>query len=281
MSEKPLISVIIPAYNEEKYISEAIESILNQTFEGFSVTIMDDCSTDSTWDIVQKYCKKDSRIKAYKNEENLYIASNRNRGIKRVSGKYIVWQDADDISLPHRLETLVNFMEESPEVGICGSYIESFNENGVLDTRKYFTKDDELRNNIFRFSPVAQPAAIVRRKCFEEFGYFDLAYPPAEDLEMSFRIGKKYKFANIPEVLLRYREHGSSATHTRKNRQLRATLEIRKKYAVGHGYKMNYGDKLAYFFTWVTLFLPAAVTVKLFKVSKGIAMSKIGRNFNF
>jgi glycosyltransferase involved in cell wall biosynthesis len=281
MTKKPLISVIITAYNEEKYISDAIESILNQTFEDFSVTVMDDCSTDSTWDIVQRYCEKDSRIKAFRNEENLYIAANRNRGIQRTTGKYVVWQDGDDISLPHRLETLVNFMEKNPEVGICGSYIESFNENGVLDTRKYFAKDEDLRNNIFRFSPVAQPAAILRRKCFEEFGYFDLAYPPAEDLEMSFRIGEKYKFANIPEVLLKYREHGASATHTKKTRQLRATLKIRSKYATGHGYKMNYGDRMAYFFTWVTLFLPASITVKLFKISKGIAMSKIGRVFNF
>jgi len=263
---EPLVSVVLPAGNVEKYISEAIESILNQTFKNFELIILDDASADKTWEIIKKYAEKDGRITPVKNRKNLYIAGNRNKGISLARGKYIVWQDADDVSLPERVGKLVELMENNPEVGLCGSYLQSFSGGKDLDVRKYAADDKTLRKNIFKYSPVAQPTAIVRKQCFEELGLFNLEYPPAEDIDLSFRVGAKYKFANIPEVLLRYREHPESATYIKLRKQIQSTLKIRRKHAKGFGYRMGFSDYLAYLASFLAQFLPAGIVIKLFKL---------------
>ena len=95
----PLVSVIIPCYNAEKYVESAIRSIMNQTYKNLEIIITDDCSTDDTLEILQKLAKEDSRIKLYKNETNLKIVKTLNNMISQANGKYIARMDADDISL--------------------------------------------------------------------------------------------------------------------------------------------------------------------------------------
>ncbi len=265
----PLVSVIIPAYNCENFILESVNSILNQTYKNLEIIILDDSSTDSTYKILTTIV--DNRIKLIRNEKNLYIAENRNKGLKLATGKYIVWQDADDISKPNRIAKLVNFMQSHMEVGICGSYLQSFDENGLKDVRKYETTDTLLRKSIFKYSPVAQPTAIIRKSILDKVGYFNPSFPPAEDLDMSFRIGNISQFANIPEVLLLYREHQSSNTSTRMKKQLEATLEIRKSNKHNSNYHFDISDSVAYYLTWSIKFLPADIVIKLFKISRFIA----------
>jgi len=268
----PLVSVIMPAYNAEKYIGEAIESILNQTFKDFEFIILDDCSTDKTWEIIQDYAKKDERIIAVRNEKNLNIALNRNKGVEMSKGKYIVWADADDISKPERIEKLVNYMESHPEVGICGSNFQSFSGNKLMDTREFFEEDNLLRKNIFKFSPVAQPTAIVRRECFNKVGKYNPSYPPAEDIDFSFRVGEFFKFGNIPEVLLMYREHPNSATYTRTRKQIASTLEVRSKYLKSDFYNPNLLDYIAYGTTWIFQFLPSKFVISSFKLIRKVIL---------
>ena len=239
-----LVSVITPAYNVERYISDAIESILAQSFRDFEYVVIDDCSTDRTWEIIQSYAKKDSRIRASRNEKNLGIAGNRNAGLRQARGKYIVWQDADDLSVPLRIKKQLVLMEAHPEVGIVGGFIEMFDERGSRGVRMYAPDDASVRRTIFRYSPVAQPASMVRKACFDEVGEFDLRYPPAEDLDISFRIGVRHKFANLQEVMIRYREHPASSTFTRLRKIETSTLEIRKKFAKSGYYYMTISDRL-------------------------------------
>ena len=262
------VSVLTPVYNTEKYVRQAIESILNQTFKDFEYIIVDDCSTERTWEIVQEYASRDSRIKVFKNEKNLYIAGNRNVCLTHARGKYIAWQDSDDISMLGRLEKQFNFMENHPEVGIVGGYLQFFNDStNKTSIRKYATDDKTLRKNIFRYSPVGQPGAMVRKKCLDEVGSYDPETPPAEDLDMSFRIGKNYKFANIPEVVVKYREFDNNATFTRlKTIELR-TIEIRKKYARSGGYKMTLGDKIYNFLQHLSIYIiPPKLKIKIFNL---------------
>lgn len=265
-----MVSVVMPAYNAEKYISEAIESILNQTFKEFEFIILDDCSKDHTWEIIQNYAKQDIRIVPIKNETNLYIAENRNRGLSLVKYKYVIWQDADDISLASRIEKQVNFMENHPKVGICGAYIQSFNEKGNLDIRKYATDDATLRKHIFKFSPVAQPTAILRKEAIEKVGLFNPKYPPAEDIDLSFRIGEYYEFGNIPEILLKYREHPTSATHKKLKKQIDSTLEVRRLYMKNPRYHFGPTDYPAYLATKIMIFFPPAITLPLFKFARNM-----------
>lgn len=263
--EKPLVSVLMPAYNAEKYIAEAIESILNQTYKNFELIIIDDFSTDRTWEIIQKYQKKDKRISAFQNAENLYIAKNRNALLKKAVGKYIAWQDADDISLPNRIQKQVELLEKNPDVGIVGGYLLFYQDDKVISTRKYDTTDDKLRQKIFRYSPVAQPAAMIRKECFERVGEYNPKYPPAEDIDMSFRIGKYYKFANLSEPVIKYRQYDESATFLRLKKIELSTIEVRLKNASNSKYNFGIFDMMYNLMQFISVYIiPPKLKIKLF-----------------
>lgn len=259
------ISVVIPAYNASEFLPDAIESILTQTFQDFEIIIIDDCSTDSTWEVIQGFAQKNSRIRAYHNSKNLGIAGNRNKGVSLAVGKYLVWQDADDISMPTRLEKQYRFMESHPEVGIVGGYIELFRGPVILGVRKYPLEDAILRRCIFRYSPIAQPAAMIRLEALCKVGEYNLRYPPAEDIDMTFRIGKYFKLANIPETVLRYRESHSSATFTRLRKMELSTVEIRWKNSRTNGYKMTFIDKLYNYAHYISVWvIPSKLKIRMF-----------------
>lgn len=262
----PHVSVLMPAYNTEKYIEKAIKSILEQTFKDFEFIIIDDCSTDETWNIIKKIQKNDKRIICIHHQKNVKIPATRNELVMKAQGAYIAWQDADDISMPDRLELQFSHLEKNPTVGIVGGFLEFFDENGSKSIRKYASDDATLRKNIFRYSPVAQPAAMIRKDVFKKVGLYDEKYTVAQDLDMSFRIGTYYEFANIPKVLLKYREHGKSATFSRLKDQLKNTLEIRRKYAANKQYKYAFSDKCYNLAAWGMLFFPSPVTNSLFKL---------------
>ena len=131
----PLVSVIMSVYNGEKYLVQAIDSILNQTYQNFEFIIIDDCSTDNSSHILQEYAKKDSRIKIIKKEKNIGIKGfieNLNLGISIAEGKYIARMDADDISLPERFQKQVTFLENNPEIFMVGAQIDFINEKNEI-----------------------------------------------------------------------------------------------------------------------------------------------------
>ncbi len=230
MSKNPLISVVMPVYNSEKYIGEAIESVLQQSFRNFEFIIVDDASTDTGTKIIKKYAHKDKRIKILYNKKNLGIAETRNKGILKAKGKYIATQDSDDISTPNRFETQFKYLEKNPKVGVVGSYIKIFSKDKKSTSiRKYPEKDKDLRKIIFFVCPIAQPTSMIRREVFEKVGLYDKKYPPAEDLDLWFRIGTEYELANIPKVLLRYRESLFSATNSKTRLMEKLSLKIRFK----------------------------------------------------
>ena len=258
------ISVLMPAYNAEKYISESIESILSQTFTDFEFIIIDDGSTDGTWGVIQKYAAKEKRIKVFKNEKNSGNIFTRNRLIGLAKGKYFVWQDADDISLSYRLAHQYDFMEKNPEVGICGGWLEFFNVGSKTSLRKYGASDSEVRKKIFRYSPVAQPAAIVRKDIMDTVGTFDPC-SVVEDLDMSFRIGRISKFANLQEIVVRYREYGGGATIRRLRMIDLKTIATRLRYLDNNIYQMTTIDHLYGILQYLAcLFTPPRFRIFLF-----------------
>jgi len=265
---KPKVSVLMTAYNSQAYIGLAIESILNQTFSDFEFLIVDDCSTDSTWQIISDYAKKDLRLKAFKNESNLGISKNRNQLINLVNTEFIAWQDADDISLPTRLADLFEFMVAHPKVGILGGYLQFFNEiQGDLSIRKYLLTDSEIRKKIFRFSPVAQPAAMVRVSALKKIGGFDENLSVAEDLDVSFKIGLNFEFVNLPKVLIKYRQQANSITFKKLKTLELNTLKIRRLFAFNAGYKISFFDLIYNLGQLITLYLmPAKLRVGLFNL---------------
>jgi glycosyltransferase involved in cell wall biosynthesis len=265
MNKNPKISVLMPAYNAEKYIAASIESIIKQTYVDFELIVVDDCSTDATSAVVEKFMSEDSRITLKRNEINLGISGTRNFLISLARGEYIVWQDADDISLPERVEKQCAFMDANPDVGICGGFLQYFNEKKNLGVRKYAKPDAELRAKIFRYSPVAQPAAIIRKSVFQDGVTYPTEASVGEDLAVTFKIGTKYKFANLQEIVLQYRVVETGATYSKLRIMELYTIFLREKYASHPSYHMTYADMLYNFLQLVSIYLvPPKIKISIF-----------------
>jgi glycosyltransferase involved in cell wall biosynthesis len=227
----PAVSVVMPAYNAEKYIGEAIESILNQTFDDFELIIIDDASTDSTWKIIQEYAKKDTRVVIFQNEKNLKLAKTLNIGILKAQGKYIARMDADDISLLNRFQKQFDFMEENPEVVILGGSMKIIDQNGSIRSyRKYHQDDSTIRRYIFRYSPFCHPTIFIRRSCLNKTVGYDEKYNPAEDYHLYFQLGRLGKFANLKDTLICYRVVDNSMTTGKLKEMELKTIKIRLEY---------------------------------------------------
>jgi len=204
----PMISVLMPVYNGEKYLREAIESILNQTYNDFEFIILNDGSTDRTEKIILSY--DDSRIVYVKNEENLGIIKSLNKGLKLAKSKYIARMDADDISCPQRFKIQVKFMEANPDFTVCGTWTEVFREKDKYVNKTPVT-NEEVKATLFFNSAIAHPTVFLRNKVIiEKELFYDENYIHVEDYELWCRMSSKIKFANIPEVLLEYRYHSES-----------------------------------------------------------------------
>jgi GDP-L-fucose synthase len=242
-SNTPKISVVMPAYNSENFISESIESILNQTFSDFEFIIIDDCSNDRTWEIIQKYAEQDKRIICFKNEVNLGIAGNLNKCIALSRSEMLARMDADDWSYPDRFEKQFKFLESNPEIDVLGGSIEFVEESTskILFVRSYFERDENLKKHWFRQSPFAHPCLMLRKKIFQENPY-NKALSPTEDYDFYFRIGNTSKFANLKDTLLKYRIYHSQSSSSSARRQQLLTLYIRLKALVEYGHNPTMFD---------------------------------------
>ncbi len=262
----PKVSVLMPNYNCEKYLPEAIESILNQSFTDFEFIIIDDGSVDNSWKVIQDYAKQDQRIIAVKNKKNLGISLTRNKLLEHAKWKYIVWQDSDDISTLDRISKQYNHMKSDKQIWICWWGLQFFDETGNSSKRLYGETDDEVRKTIFKYSPVSQWASMYLLEAINKVWWYDDSLSTAEDLDLSFRIWKHYKFANIPEVVLHYRQHNSDTHKNLKQMELN-TIRIRNKYNKTGDYSMSLGDKVYNLLQHISIYLiPSKIKIQLFNL---------------
>lgn len=206
----PKISVIMPAYNAEQYIAEAMDSILGQTMGDFEFIILNDCSTDRTEKIILSY--DDPRIVYLKNEKNLGVAATLNRGLEIARGEYIARMDADDISLPDRFRLQVEFMENHQSVAVLGSAVETFGDRN--ETIGFSQSDSKLKVDLLFGNCFAHPSVIMRTAVILSLGGYDRAYEGLEDYDLWCRAAEKHALATIPQVLLRYRLHPKQVTQS-------------------------------------------------------------------
>ncbi len=246
----------MPVYNAEKYVELAIQSILAQTLKDFEFIIVDDYSTDRSWEIVKKYAELDRRIIVLRNRENLRTTKTLNRGLKLAKGKYVARMDADDWSYHDRLEKQFEFMEKHPKVGVSGGAIEICDKNlKVLNIRKYPQTDKEARKVIFRYSPFAHPATVWRTSIVRKVGGYNENIPLSQDLDLYFRIGKICEFANLPDTLIKLRIHNDSSSIVRGKYQEQFAVYTRIKAFLELGYGMTFDDKLYTFLQMVSVVL--------------------------
>ncbi|MBM7409116.1 glycosyltransferase family 2 protein [Methanococcus maripaludis] len=268
IENNPTVSVIMPNYNNEKYLPEAIESILNQTYENFEFIIIDDCSTDNSWKIIQKYAEKDNRIKAFRNEKNLKIVKTRNKGFKLMSSnsKYIAIFDSDDISMPERLEKQVAFLEKNPDYGLVGSHTLIIDENSeIIGYRKYETDFKKIIKNMLKKNQFAQPSVMIRKSAIYNVGFYDDEFEVCEDYDLWFKFAKNYKIINIDEFLLKYRISNTQSKSTKLKKTLIYTLKVQKKWLFDKKF-FNIFGLIYYGLEHLMYFLPSKVVLKLFKV---------------
>jgi len=270
-TKAPRVSVIMPVYNADFFLGQAIESILGQTFTDFEFVIVDDGSRDRSWEIIEAYARADARIRAFRNAENFKLSKTLNRAIEASRGEYLVRMDSDDVSMPERLAIQVAFMDANPEVGVSGGTMQIINEQDKrIGVRRYYATDAEIRAHLFRFSPFSHPTIILRHAVLDKAGGYEHCFNPAEDYELYFRLGRISKFGNVPQTLLRYRVVPKSMTTGSTRAMESKTLEIRRKAVREYGYTMTLVDRIYGFVQWSTMFLvPVWGRVWLFNTLRG------------
>ena len=232
----PLISVLMTAYNREKYIAEAIESVLASTYQDFELIIVDDCSKDSTVDIAKSYEAKDSRIKVYINETNLGDYPNRNKVASYASGKYLKYVDADDYIYPNGLEIIVNQMEAFPNasVGLFSLPQNIQKPFPILLSPRESYEYNYFGPGLFHKAPLS---AIFRKDSFEEIGGFK-PDRMVSDFEMWYRMAQRFNFLLIQDHIVWYREHDAQEVNSKSAFELIYT-RIEKKYIIDNNSPLN------------------------------------------
>jgi glycosyltransferase involved in cell wall biosynthesis len=196
----PKITVLMSVYNGEKYLCEAVDSILKQTFKDFEFLIINDGSTDKTEEILKSY--GDSRIKVYNNKENIGLSKSLNIGLKMAKGEYVARQDADDISMPDRLNRQADFLNTHPDYAVVGTFARILNENSEeIRLFRRPTEDIDIRKSLRTDNCLVHGSVMIRMSFLLDVGFYNEAMERSQDYELWLRLAKKYYMKNIADFL--------------------------------------------------------------------------------
>jgi glycosyltransferase involved in cell wall biosynthesis len=220
MPDAPVISVLMSVYNGEKYLAEAMDSILAQTFRDFELIVIDDGSKDSSPKMLQDYAKRDPRVKITI-RENKGLTVTLNEAFAQSRGKYLARMDCDDVALPTRFSKQIEFLEANPEVVCTGGYFQLIDGAGrLLTTLSVPTSDAEIQAKLLAgHNAITHPCAMIRRTAMEKAGGYDTRFKTSQDLDLWLRLGEIGKLANIPHTVLKFRLHESSVSETKREQQ--------------------------------------------------------------
>jgi len=292
-------SVILPAYNAEKTIREAIDSVLEQTFRDFELIIINDGSTDSTHSIISDY--KDNRIVYLQNDGNKGLIYTLNRGLETSKGEYIIRMDADDICFPHRFEKQIRFMDCNPDIAASGTQIYQFgfSENNQ-DVNP--TSFEDLQYQIVITVPIFHPTAIIRKEALLRHNLkYNEDYKHTEDYKLWVDfVTHGEKLANIEEICLKYRISESQISNKFSKIQVATSQKIRTEYIdyllKEHGItldsKISYADIREYwtrlgsryknkYLYLILFFLYMSLQPPLYRISKCLISGDIARIMRF
>jgi len=203
--DAPVISVVMSVYNGQKYLRESIDSILNQTCKSFEFIVINDGSKDNSLDILLEYQTKDNRLLIV-SQNNIGLTRSLNRGIKLAASEYIARQDADDISLPARLEKQLNYMENHPEVAVIGCLGDVFSVNGVLRTSKDLKYSREgIKRHLASKNLFMHGSAMMRKSCLAKVGFYREFFRHSQDYDLWLRLSQYFDIDILPEHLYKYR----------------------------------------------------------------------------
>ena len=277
----PKVSVILPTYNAAMHLGKAINSILGQTFEDFELIIVDDGSTDNTSEILANYA--DPRI-IILTQENLGLPKALNKGIAAARGVYLARQDADDISLPQRLEKQVEFLDQNLNYGLVGSWTQIITPEGpTLRQHTHPASNGQLQIQLLMNNQFVHSAVMLRASCLKITGLYseNPEHFPPEDYDLWLKIAQHFPVANIPQVLLQYLELPSSISRTKE--QLindRAAKMAREAIRVTPG--LNYSNDTIHSFIEAANGRPAKLTLnKYLSIQSLISRLQAHTNMRF
>ncbi len=224
----PIISVLMPVYNAQRYVAAAVESILSQTFENFELIIVDDGSTDRSEIILQEYAAKDPRIHLI-SRPNTGLVAALNEALACARGEFIARMDADDISMPQRFEKQIAYMKAHPECVLVGTHVVTMDSDGALigAMPDIAFGHDRIDQNLLRCGwPIAHPAVMMRASALRDVGGYRVECWPNEDHDLFLRLAENGKIENLPEVLIHYRKHASSISAMNNDRMSNLVSQI-------------------------------------------------------
>ena len=199
------ISVLMPVRDGERFVGEAVDSVLAQTFADFELIVVDDASTDGTPAVLRTVT--DARVSVVRNETPRGIAGSLNRGLDLARGRFVARSDADDVNLPERFARQLAFLGAHPRVALCGTWIRMFSEGWQRD-RRMETDPARMRCALLMYNVLSHPTAMWRREVFERHGLrYDATLRTAEDYDLWSRASHRVTLGNVPQVLMRYRVH--------------------------------------------------------------------------
>lgn len=229
--EVPILSVLLPVYNAEKYLAAAIESILQQTYSDFYFIIINDGSTDNSLSIIQSFANQDSRIQLI-NRENKGLVYTLNEGLSLIKTPYVARMDADDIALPIRFEKQMQYMLHNNDCLLLGTRVIIIDSDGdeICEMGDYFSHEEIDQGLLDKKGQlIYHPSIIFQKKIVDQLGGYRSKYPHVEDLDLFLRVSEQGKIENLREPLLKYREHISKVGHLHFQEQLTEINDVIKE----------------------------------------------------
>jgi hypothetical protein len=212
MASPPRVSVVLPVFNAEAFLGEAVESVLAQSLEDFELIAIDDGSTDASRGILESFAARNGRVRLFA-RENRGLAATLNEGIQRAAAAYVAIMNADDISLPERLATQAAFLDAHPAVAAVGSQTRLMLADRTAGPPTSLPESPAaIRSFLLRASALAHPAVMLRRQAVLDAGGYRPQIEPAEDYDLWLRLAERHDLANLPDVLLHYRVHAGQST---------------------------------------------------------------------
>ena len=263
----PRVSVVMPVYNGERFLAEAIESVLAQSYPHWELVLIDDGSRDASFEIAQRYAQRDARVRALRNEHNLGIVKTRNRAFVEADARseYFAVLDGDDVCMPDRLALQVTFLDAHPDHAVVGGNTLIIDEQSrEIGRRVYPSAHADLVRVITRYNPLAQPTCTIRRSALADVGTYDERFSRCQDYDLWLRMAARYKIANLPAFTIKYRVSATQGKAVHLRESLRFTLEIQRKWLLDPQFR-SAGNLLYFGLEHGLLLLPDPAVLALFK----------------